>query len=440
MLVISLSKIKKNWVVKLLQLLIIALIYISIRYVYPYFFPYYANQSFTVVISFDKVLIGVLTLVFLWFCLQKEYHLFYLRKRISGAIVFFLNFLYFIPGIFMNMLYDRSLDFTIIYAIYCILFNVFCIYWGSKIINNRRYWFNSRDTNMICIITAVLMLFLSLWLSGFRINVLNIFNSSEVYQTRAENIITESYYITWYFLIFGASIIPTWFVIALRKNQYLVAGLYTLTVFSMYSVSNNRQFIFTLVFAFLIYLFKNKKDLLLFIFLGLWGIPVAEWIVDKEYLFTDIIRRISLVPNVDASFHVDYFMYNEPDWLRQALNIYTNRFGFVSPYSDKIATLIGKLYFNTTINANTGLVGGNFANYGLLSVVIGPVLYAFSFRLLDKVFINVKYTDISLATVVVVAFSCTNYENWIELLIVPSWILFYYISLLFLPLQGVKDS
>ena len=277
-------------------------------------------------------------------------------------------------------------------------------------------------------------------LSGFRINVLNILNNSEVYQTRAENNITESHYLLWYFIIFGASIIPTWLVIALRKKQYLVAVLYTVTVFAMYSVSNNRQFIFTLAFAFLIYFFKDNKKLLLFIFLGLWGIPVLEWIIGKEYLFADIFRRFALVPNVDANFHVDFFMQNEPDWLRQALSLYANKIGFVSPYKDKIATLIGKMYFNTPINANTGLVGGNFANYGYLSVIIGPALYTFSFRLLDKVFNSVKFLDISLATAVVVAFSCTNYENWIELLIVPSWILFYYISLMFMPLQGVEEK
>lgn len=440
MLVISISEIKKNRATRLLQLLIIALIYISIRYVYPFFFPYYARQSFSILISPDRVIIGILTIGVVWFFQQKEYHLFYEKKKISGAIVFFLNYLYFIPGIFMNMLYDRDIEFAIIYSLYCLVFNLFCVYLGNKKIRKSKHHFNERDTNAVCIIAAALMLFISLWLSGFRINVLNIFMNSEVYQTRAENNITESHYILWYFIIFGASVIPTWLVIALRKKQYLVAALYTLTVFAMYSVSNNRQFIFTLAFAFLIYFFRNNKKLLLFIFLGLWGVPVIEWIIGKEYFFADIFRRFALVPNVDASFHVDYFMKNEPDWLRQALNLYANRIGLVSPYSEKIATLIGRVYFNTTVNANTGLVGGNFANYGYLSVVIGPALYAFSFRLLDKVFNSVKYSDINLATAVVVAFSCTNYENWIELLIVPSWILFYYISLLFMPIQGIEDN
>ncbi len=436
---ISLTNIKQHKTERILQLLIIFFVYLSIRYAYPEFFPYYANGSFTVNIQGDRVFIGVIVLVITWFCIQKEYHTFYDNKRISSAITFFLNYLYFIPGIFMNMFYDREMEYVIVYSVYCIIFNILCIFVGKREIKNKGHLFSERDTNGLCIVIAAIMLIASLWLSGFKINVLNILNSSEVYQTRLENNVTETHYILWYFIIFGASIIPTWIVIALRKKQYFVVALYTLTVFAMYSVSNNRQFIFTLVFAYLIYFFKNNKRLLLLIFLAMWGIPVVEWLIGREYFFADILRRFALVPNVDARFHVLFFMENEPDYLRQALNLYTNRLGLVSPYDQKIATMIGWQYFNTTINANTGLVGGNFANYGYISVIIGPALYALSFGILDRVFNKVKYIDILLATAVVVAFSATNYENWIELLIVPSWILFYYLSLLFIPIQGVEE-
>lgn len=437
---ISLSSLKQYRVERILQLVVVAFIYISIRYAYPEFFPYYANRSFSINIGSDRVVIGIILLVFIWVCVQKEYCLFYEKKRISSAISFFLNYLYFIPGTFMNMFYDREIEYAIVYSLYCVSFNLFCIWIGIWRIKDNHHLFNKRDTNNICVALAVIMLFSSLWLSGFKINILNILNSSDVYQTRLENNVTEKHYLLWYFIIFGASIIPTWLVIALRKRQYIIAGLYTLTVFAMYSVSNNRQYLFTLAFAFLIYFFRDNKRLLLFIFLAMWGIPVAEWIIGKEYIFADILRRFALVPNVDARFHVLFFMDNEPDFLRQALNLYTNRMGWVSPYPQKIATMIGWQYFNTSINANTGLVGGNFANYGYFSVIIGPMLYAISFRILDRVFHNVKYVDIILATAVVVAFSATNYENWIELLIMPSWILFYYISLLFIPVQGVEET
>ena len=428
---------KESRISKILQFVLFFLIYVAIRYAYPAFFPHYGNQSFTVKLEAVRIIIGIIGVICIWFTSKKEYKIYIQNNRISAAITFFLNFIYFLPGIYMCMIYDRQLDYAILFIVYTILFNIIMIAFARKEIKPFNHIFSERDTTIICVVLAVIMLVASLFLSGFKLNFLNVFNQSEVYQTRLENDMTVSHYIMWYFIIFGAAIIPTWLVIALRKKQYYIAILYTITVFAMYSVSCNRQFLFTLAFAYVAFFFRNNKRLLYLIFLGIWGLVQIEYLAGHGYLWSDILRRISLVPNVNAAFHVDFFMKNEPDFLRQALNMYANRLGFTSPYSEKIAVIIGRMYFGTTINANTGLLGGNFANYGILGVIIGPLLYAISFRILDKIFSNVQYRDVMLATAMVISIFVTNNESWLELIITPSWILFYYISLVFIPTNGI---
>lgn len=419
--------------------LIFLFAYIAIRYAYPNFFPAYANRYFTVDTEWNRTCVNLFLLVFLWLFLREENKLFETRNRISAAIMICLNYIYFLPGTFMNMFYAGEIYFSILYAVYCIVINCMVIGIGNRKIKPARHLFSRVNSDNICLLLTVLMIALSLVFSGFQINIFNVFNSDEIYTTRGTNELIDRLYFLWYFIIFGATIIPTWLVIALKKKQYIRALLYSVAVFLMFSVNANRQFIFTLAVACAIYFCKKRRNLANWVFMAMWMIPVAELIINKGYILSDVLRRFVLVPNIDAFYHVDFFQENEPDYLRQALNIYANRLGFVSPYSKKIATIIGEQYFGTAMNANTGLLGGNFANYGYLSLVLGPIGYVFSFWILDKVFVQTQHKEILLATAITVAFSVTNYETWIELFITPSWIFFYYIFLALLPTQGIEE-
>lgn len=434
------KKNKEKYQSRIYQALIFLFAFFAIRYAYPHFFPYYANSYLTILIESDRVIVGMTTLVVLWFFIQTENQIVEKNGRISSAIMMCVNYVYFLPGLYMNMYYAVDFQYTVIYSMYCLIINLMVIWIGKREVRPAKHIFSKYDTENICLFLTVVMMGLSLFFSGFRINVINIFDSTEVYAARAENDVTARYSILWYFIIFGATIIPTWFVIALKKKQYFRALVYTVTILCMFNVSGNRQYVFTLVVAWGVYIFKNKKNIISWVFMIMWLIPVLELLVGKGYVLSDVLRRFVIVPNVDGAFHVDYFLEHQPDFLRQALNMYANRLGFVSPYTDKIATMIGRLYFGVTINANTGLVGGNFANYGYASLLLGPLGYVFSFWILDKLFVRMKYKEILLATAFTVCFSVTNYETWIELLIVPSWIFFYYVSLFFLPTQGLENA
>ena len=428
------------------QAIIFCVVFYAIYKVFPHFFPDYAKGAFFVKTESNRTLVSVIGLVFLWFALLKEQKQFSKNKSMSICTVIVLNYWYFLPGLFMNMLYLCEFEYVLSYTFFCCFFNMLIICFCRKkeptTIKKQTISGSVKiDNDSLCLILAVVFLALN----GFKIDITNIFNNADIYQTRFENRIFNSGYLyyLWYFIIFGSCIIPTWTVIALEKKQFIRVAFYTLCICSMYSVSCNRQFLFLQAFAFAFYFLRKKDNAVLFITLGMWLVTCMEFHFSETPLVSDILRRLSVVPNVNASFHVDFFTKNEPDVLRQALNFYLSRVNIISPYSKPIAAIVGKEYYGHVINANTGLIGGAFANYGYFSLVLGPMIYTGALKIFDKIFVNIKHKDVWFVTAVVIAFNFTNSETFLEQIIIPSWIFLYYLSMMFLPkddLIGDIDS
>lgn len=425
------------------QAAIFCFVYLAIKYAFPFFYPYYANSAFTIKTETSRTIISIIGLVFLWFSLLKERKLFEENKRISFIAIIVVNLWYFLPGMFMNILYICQLEYVVIYTVFCVILNILIMFGSKNKVTTpkiRRVSFKIQENKIlnnddVCIVIAAVILIASLFLNGFSINITNLFDNSDIYQTRFENRIFNSGYLyyVWYFVVCGSCIIPTWTIISLEKKQFLRAAFYTLCICSFYSVSCNRQFLFLHAFVFAFYFLRKKDNAVLYVTLVMWLLTYLEIFYLKEATVGDIVRRLSVVPNVNANFHVDYFLKFEPDALRQAWNFYLSRIGISSPYSESIAATIGNTYYGYVINANTGLVGGTFANYGYFSLIIGPVLYAVALKILDKFFIGIENKSVYFVTAVVLAFNFTNSETFLEQIIVPSWILLYYLSLWILP-------
>ena len=58
------------------------------------------------------------------------------------------------------------------------------------------------------------------------------------------------------------------------------------------------------------------------------------------------------------------------------------RFGFVSPYSEKIPKLIGAQYYLNSY-ANNGLFADAYSNLGVVGVFIMPILIVLALKILD---------------------------------------------------------
>ena len=103
---------------------------------------------------------------------------------------------------------------------------------------------------------------------------------------------------------------------------------------------------------------------------------------DSSFIAKYFIRRMIFVPAYLGKEYFDFFGENGLDYLRSSI---LRRFGFQSPYTGGIPRTIGLyVYNNSETNANTGLCGDAFANFGWISLVFYPLILVLTFKLLEK--------------------------------------------------------
>lgn len=415
------------------------MIYYCIRFCYPYFFPYYQNSAFLISTDTTRVYFGVFSVVCAFLFVVYEQLIFRHDNSVSLAVVLILQYCYFVPGLYMNMMYKNDFRYCIIYFLFYFMFNV--LFFLLPKLKKTQTGLNFSESKKICLIICFACLVFSLSLNRFRINIFNVLDSSSVYETRWETDYTATNSILWYFLIFCANIIPTWLAISIHQKKKFLSVFLIFLSMSLYSISNNRQFLFFTAISLLCSLFKKKDKLLVLFVLFVWLAPIVEFACGTTNpMISNILRRMILTPNVDSSYHVDFFMTHEPDFLRQTWQLYFNRIGLRSLYPQKIASLLGYEYLNSKINLNTGLVGGSFANYGYASLLISPCLYVIAVRFFDKLSKKTNNVSIIFSTAFVIAFSLTNSESFLESVLVPSWILLYFLAFYFLPIHYKKGT
>ena len=98
-----------------------------------------------------------------------------------------------------------------------------------------------------------------------------------------------------------------------------------------------------------------------------------------------------------------------PDFLRGNYPSISSFIGSPSPYDFNVGYLIGKKYFGMELNANTGMVGGAFFEFGILGVIIDPIMMVIALRLFDKVLIK---ADKEITMISALIFSSLAINSW----------------------------
>src|SRR5699024_5500416 len=96
-------------------------------------------------------------------------------------------------------------------------------------------------------------------------------------------------------------------------------------------------------------------------------------------------------------FYFDFFSINEFDYFRQSL---LGNLGIKSPYSTRIARIIGSNYYGG--GANNGLFSDAYYNLGTWGIIIMPLLIILALRLLDACTEGLS-NKISIATVIILS-------------------------------------
>lgn len=295
---------------------------------------------------------------------------------------------------------------------------------------------------MLISFTAILI---SGILSDFRF-VLNIFDISNVYKLRFAFREENTHWILLAYITFAAKIIPILVVISIElKKKYIYIVLLAISQIFLFSIGANRLFLFDLLLIIMVYYFgKKNHKILVYLLLAVYLLIYVENYINITQYGLELIRRISITPNLISQFYFDFFKVNPPDFLKQHLDWLTHYFNlYESNYTTPIPRIIGSIYSsNIGENMNTGLVGGGFANYGMYSLILSPLGFILSFRLLDSILYKLKENNIKLAISVVITTYLINSNQFFSLLFKPSEVLMLFLSLMFLQMEfnGSNDE
>lgn len=437
---LKLEDIKKSlWI-----LAYITISYIVLKTVCPLVYPVYQNYLFTIESNSLKP-INIFCLILCVVFIIKQQNRYQRTRAISNLVMFYLNILYYIPGFLLWSLFKTDIKYNTYYIIFWLVINLFHLVlvtyfkgskwhqditeYDGKDIADDKY---TTKYDLFAVAFILIILLVSLIFSNFKISILTLFTQNEVLQMRAEAAEQNIHWIFWNPIVAASMLFPAWFCIAKKRNKKQAMILLSITVCAMYSIGANRMFLFLFAFAIAITYFRDDDYIILKCLTVSLVIAYLEYNVLQTHTILDVYRRLCVTPNSESRFYVDFFSYNEPDYARQLLERWLILVGIDSPYDIKIPKLIGDIYFRGS-NCNTGLLGYAFGNYGVFGLFFGPFLYIITFGIYN--YIMKKFTDSKVLHCFAVCYACMviNDRGWFEYLLLPSFLLIYYIIIWLMP-------
>lgn len=304
------------------------------------------------------------------------------RNTFTDHIILLMIQLYFIPQGVLVSFQNNNLSFYAFVAIYGVLL----IYFNNRIDFNKRKGrldISSPIPVYECfiIVLAITMLAISGIFSGFRVS----FNISDYYEYRADYRLYELPHAFRMAFHWSQTLLPMGLLYALTNKRKLLAALVMVANVLCFSFNGKKSVFFIVVLVILIHFFykENLIKRLPFIMDFLVIAAFLEMLIRNgtSFIATHFIRRLIFIPPYLGSVYFDYFQTHELDYLRSSV---LRRFGFVSPYPDGIPIKLGQVVYGRTANANTGLCGDAFANFGWLSLMAYPLVLIITFKLLER--------------------------------------------------------
>lgn len=271
-----------------------------------------------------------------------------------------------------------------------VLLNV--IYWfflvtiykskGIKFSVNKLFFIKVKKSpytvNAIFVVFAMVILFIIIKYTGVHVS----FDLSNVYETRAAFEVYAMPTIITY--MFSASIIvfPICLVYALNEKKYLLAFWAALFQILVFSIDGRKSTLFVLIITLICHFFVNKLSVK-FMAYAVTGVTfigfMEEKILGSTLLDNYFVRRLFLLPAYLQYAYYDYFKDMPKDIFRQSI---IGRFGFQSPYVEKIQRIVGNNYYMGSY-ANNGLFADAYFNLGIIGVFIMPLMICLAIKILE---------------------------------------------------------
>lgn len=339
--------------------------------------PYYDYYGFGYSFSLLDLFLSWVAIFFFMYFIHKAIK----RGSLSDLIILFFLLMYYFPACTLFVYYNNSVTYFIYVTIY-----FFLMVLSNRLMNlspKKRYicstnkWFNCALW-----ILALVVIVLSGLYTGFRIS----FDLSEFYELRAEARSYSMPTIFSYLYSMSMQIIPIGLLYALYSKKRMMTIILFVSQLLGFSFNGKKSVLFLLFLIIAIYLFYRDtyKEYIPVAFAGVSVFAYIETIfrAGNSFIAKHFVRRMMFIPAYLGKEYYDFFGTNGFDYLRSSI---LRRFGLESPYTVGIPQTIGQyVYSNSETNANTGLCGDAFANFGWLSLLLYPLLLVTTFKLLEK--------------------------------------------------------
>jgi len=339
--------------------------------------PLYSYYGFTMDFSANKYMltIGVV------FILMKPMLNLLRKGNGSSMVIFLLSIVYFIPGctVFaLANLDDRYFVFFLVYWVILVSTQLLLPTIKGNLFHRIE---NPIIFNYIIIGFAVVAIMISGIYTGFRLH----FTLKNIYDLRLSARELNLPSIAEYMLSASYVILPLGTMYYIVNKRRSMVQILMFVQFLSYSFNGKKSVLFTMLVVALIGKFynENRQRWIVSAFVGLNFIGMVEALLGDGT--SDIVRlihrRVFFTPPLLGSYYFEFFSANGFDYLRQSI---LRWFGVTSTYAVPIQRLIGLQYYNNIeTNANTGMCGDAFANFGWLGLFY-PLLIILALRVFDK--------------------------------------------------------
>ena len=382
--------------------------------------------------------INIYNIILSWIVLIPILYLFtskiYLKKKfVSDWILTLLFFFSFIPSCVYFAYSGINYTYIFLISIYWIvLISVDLIlkkYYKKKIKKIRKQKVYKKYVfNIILTISFILVIYTSVQLFGkisFHLNLYDVYGLRQNFSDKGFST-WHTYMLTW----IGFVIIPISASYFFYKKKYLYFFSLCLMQVMVFALGGQKSQLLFIPMGLLFDLFviKKKKSVInYFVIISLVSI-IEEMIISTNFLLDMFVRRIFFVPSVLSYYYIDFFSKNPKllffeDMLMS--RIYVRLFDLHPLYPKPVAYIIGEIYLGKfNVSANNGMFSYEYANAGIIGVVLSAVFLVVVIHLVNRIFsqLNIGQSGVLILVLSVSILSVSSsdifYEYIIPLLLV----------------------
>ena len=338
---------------------------------------------------FDPIKWIISNLIFVVFLISQAYSFSY-SKRIYEMILLFINCICIIP-LLSTYAFCSTVDITyIIYPTIYWLILVGCFHkYAAKENHNKLLYIPFKADMTKLLLCFGMFVSLVIWLWAGRPVILSLDDTTG--QRMALRAASMPSVLNYPFMIFGGTILPYMFAYCIEKRRGLYAIIFLMSGMLLFFTNGMKTWLFMYLLIIGVFFIsrwskESTRALSLFIVTLFILLPIFCWWsyqYGERIDFTVQFARVTLLPNVIGFKSVNFF--SSPDheflYLRESLlralfeTPYPGGSDFYINYGDE-STLVSS-------RANNGLWGDAFRNFGLLGMVIYPLLTAKVFRMIE---------------------------------------------------------